>query len=74
PGSRWLEIDPRLLELAVSAEAAAAAPIASVSAARFRKLPNPIPVIAFTLRTRTTHHAILGVTGSLTASRVVPVP
>jgi hypothetical protein len=74
PGGRWLEVEPRTVELAVSGEAAAGATIASVSAERTRDLKKPVPVTAFTLRAKATPDAIVGAAGALTANRVVSSP
>jgi hypothetical protein len=71
PGGRWLEVDPRVVELAVSGEAAAGATVASVAAERSRELRRPVPVTAFTARAQATPEAIAGAAGALTASRVL---
>jgi hypothetical protein len=74
PGGRWLEVEPRVVELAVTGEAAAGATIANVSAERARELRKPVPVTAFTLRSKATPEAIVGAAGSLTANRIVSSP
>lgn len=71
PGGRWLEVEPRTVELTVSGAASAGATIAGVSAARPRELKQPLAVTAFTVKAKTTPEAIVGAAGSLTASRVV---
>lgn len=74
PGGRWLEVNPRVVELAVSGEAAAGATIARVSDERARELRTPVPVTAFTQRAKATPEAIVGAPGALTARRVVSAP
>jgi hypothetical protein len=74
PGGKWLEVDPRVVELSVSGEAAAGATIASVSAERAQQLKSPVPVTVFTERAKATPEAIVGAAGALTANRVVSNP
>jgi hypothetical protein len=70
PGGRWLDVEPRIVELAVPGDAAAAATLAGVAAERSRTLRKPVPVTAFTQRARTTPEAIAGSAGALTLGRV----
>ena len=70
PGGRWLEIEPRVLEVAVSGEAAAATTVPGVSALAARALKTPVAVTAFTTRAKATPDAIVGAPGSLTLSRL----
>jgi hypothetical protein len=70
PGGRWLEIDRRAVELAVPPEAFVAPSLSAVSSANLRLARAPLPVVAHTIRAKTTIDAILGTTGALTAGRV----
>jgi hypothetical protein len=74
PGGRWLEVEPRLVELAVSGEAAAATTLPSVSALASRRLKVPVSVTGFTARAKATPEAIVGAPGSLTLRRVSSAP
>jgi hypothetical protein len=68
PGGRWLDVDPRIVELAVP-EGAELEGFGDVTAAR-RVFATPVPVTAYTRKAKTTADAIVGVAGSLKASRV----
>ena len=74
PGGRWLDIDPRIVELAVSGEAAAATPLQTVAATRNRDLRKPVAVTAFTQKAKTTPEAIAGAAGALSLGRVSAAP
>ena len=71
PGGRWLDIDTRVVELVVPANADVSG-LGDTAGLR-RVLNAPISATAFTLRSKTTADAILGVPGSLKASRVVRI-
>ena len=71
PGGRWLDIDTRMVELVVPADADVAG-LGDTAGLR-RVLTAPISVTAFTLKAKTTPDAILGIPGSLKASRVVRI-
>ena len=71
PGGKWLEVDPRVVELSVSGAASAGTTITSVAAPQPRQLKKPVAVTAFTEKAKATQEAIVGAAGSLTASRVV---
>jgi hypothetical protein len=68
PGGRWLDVDPRVLDLAVP-EGAEIEGFGDVTGAR-RVFTTPVPVTAFTRRAKTTADAIVGTAGSLKAGRV----
>jgi hypothetical protein len=70
PGGRWLEIESRRLELAVPPEAAVAPSIGQITGAERRALRTPVPVVAHTVRAKTTVDAIVGSAGTLHVSRV----
>jgi len=72
PGGQWLEVEPRLVELGVSGEAAAASTVQTVSAELSRRLKAPVPVTAFTVKAKATPEAIVGAPGSLTLVRMAP--
>jgi hypothetical protein len=74
PGGRWLEIDPRTLELTLPPEAMVAPSIGEVTGPSLRVLKAPVPVAAYTLKAKTTPDAIVGVAGTLQLSRVSLVP
>jgi hypothetical protein len=74
PGGRWLEIDTRAVELAVPPDVQLEPMFADVSRTAQRTLKTPIPVVAHTLRTRATTATMIGVTGSLSAARLTPLP
>ena len=73
PGGRWLEIEPRTLELTVPSDATVAPSIDSVSGPARRVLKAPVPVAAYTLKANVTPEAILGAPGELVLGRVSPV-
>jgi hypothetical protein len=74
PGGRWLEIEPRTLELTVPGEAAIAPSIEQVADAQLRAFRTPVPVVAHTVKAKTTVDAIVGSAGTLQISRVAPLP
>ncbi|MBM2821317.1 MAG: family metallopeptidase [Thermoleophilia bacterium] len=74
PGGRWLEIEPRPVELSVPPEAAVAASIGQVTSPALRAFRTPVPVAAYTVRAKTTADAIIGSAGTLQLSRVAPLP
>jgi hypothetical protein len=74
PGGRWLEIEPRTLELIVPPEAVVAASIGQTAGPALRAFRTPVPVAAYTVKAKTTAAAILGSAGALRISRVAPLP
>ena len=74
PGGRWLEIEPRTLELTVPGEAAIAPSIEQITYAELRPFRTPVPVVAHTVKAKTTVDAIVGSAGTLQISRVAPLP
>ncbi len=74
PGGRWLEIEPRTLELAVPPEATIAQSIGRVTGPALRAFRTPMPVAAYTVKAKTTADSIIGSAGVLRLSRVAPVP
>ena len=74
PGGRWLEIEPRTLELTVPPEATVAASIGGVTGAAVRAFRTPLPVAAYTVKAKTTADAIIGSAGALRLSRVARLP
>jgi hypothetical protein len=73
PGGRWLDVDKRTVDLTVSADALVAPSLAVVSSAERREPKAALPVLAHTVKAKTTLDAILGTSGALTAGRVSPV-
>ena len=74
PGGRWLEIEPRTLELALPPEATVAATIGDVTGTALHAFRTPLPVAAYTVKAKTTADAIIGSAGALRVSRVAPLP
>ncbi len=74
PGGRWLDIDPREVELTVPLGAEVAPSLGQLTGSALRTLKTPVPVAAFTLKANTTSDAILGAPGELVLGRVVPSP
>jgi Peptidase family M23 len=72
PGGRWLDVDARPVELAVSPDAVVAPSLGLVSSMARRQPKTAVPVVAHTLKGKTTLDAILGASGALTASRLAP--
>lgn len=74
PGGRWLAVEPRIVELNVSGEAAAGSDVPTVAAETSRTLKRAVPVVAFTQKAKTTPEAIVGSAGVLTVQRVSSAP
>jgi Peptidase family M23 len=74
PGGRWLEIEPRTLELTVPPDAAVAPSIGQITGAELRAFRTPLPVVAHTVKAKTTVDAIVGSAGTLQVGRVAPLP
>jgi hypothetical protein len=72
PGGRWLDVDQRTVELAVPAAAVVAPSLAVVSSTAKREPKAALPVVAHTVKAKTTLDAIVGTSGALTAGRVSP--
>jgi hypothetical protein len=72
PGGRWLDVDPRTVELTVPPEAVVAPSLRVVGSAAKRETKAPTPVVAHTVTAKTTIDAILGASGALTAGRLSP--
>ena len=74
PGGRWLEIEPKTLELTVPPEATVTSSVARVTGPALRALETPVPVTAYTVKAKATPDAILGAPGALRVSRVAALP
>ncbi len=72
PGGRWLDVDKRVVELALSPVASLELTLPSFTAAERRALKTPMTITAYTERTKATAEAILGVPGTLSISRISP--
>jgi hypothetical protein len=72
PGGRWVDVDPRPVELTVSVEAAIAPSLGVVASVSRQEPKTALPVIAHTATAETTLDAILGKSGTLTARRISP--
>jgi hypothetical protein len=70
PGGRWLDVDKRTVELAVPVDAVVAPSLAVVSSAAKREPKAALPVVAHTVRAKTTIDAIVGTSSALTAGRL----
>jgi len=73
PGGRWLDVDPREVELTVPL-GTDARPFAQFASATLRPLKRPADVTAFTLKANSTRAAIAGTPGELLLGRIVPTP
>jgi hypothetical protein len=73
PGGRWLDVDPRKVELTVPL-GTDAQPFAQFASATLRPLKKPADVTAFTLKANTTRAAIVGAPGELLLGRVAATP
>jgi len=74
PGGRWLDVDPREVELTVPLGADVARSLVQLESATLRALKTPIAVSATTLKANATPEAILGAPGELVLGRVTPTP
>jgi hypothetical protein len=72
PGSRWLEVDARELELTVPLGAEVTPALELIAGPTLRTLRKPVAVTAFTVKANTTPEAILGAPGELVLGRVLP--
>ena len=70
PGGRWLEVDPREIELTVPL-GTDAQPFAQLASATLHPLKKPANVTVFTLKANATRAAIVGAPGELLLGRVV---
>ena len=74
PAGRWLDVDPREVELAVPLGADVAPSLVQLESTTRRALKTPIAVSASTLKANVTPEAILGAPGELVLGRVSPAP
>jgi hypothetical protein len=72
PGGRWLDVDPREIELTVPRGADVAPSLTQVGGSELRLLKNPVAVSAYTLKANATQGAIVGAPGELVLGRVSP--
>jgi hypothetical protein len=72
PGGRWLDVDPRSVDLAVPPEAVVAPSLRVAATGAKREPKTTLPVVAHTVTATTTIEAILGASGALSAARVSP--
>ena len=71
PGGRWLELDPRPVDIAVPADGAVEDELVRlVSAERLATLKSTARIAVYTAKARVTKDALVGAPGALTASRV----
>jgi len=73
PGGRWLDIDPREIELTVPLGTDVAG-FAQLAGASLRPLKRPADVTAYTLKANATPGAIVGAPGALLLGRVAGTP
>jgi hypothetical protein len=73
PGGRWLDVDPREVELTVPL-GTDVQPFAQLASATLHALKKPANVTVFTLKANATRAAIVGAPGELLLGRVVPTP
>jgi hypothetical protein len=74
PGGRWLDVDPREVELTVPLGADIAPSLVQLEGSMLRTLKAPVAVSAFTLKANATREAILGAAGELILGRLAPAP
>ena len=72
PGGRWLDVDPRTVDLAVPPEAVVAPSLRVFASTAKREAKAPLPVVVHTVAAKTTIDAILGTSGVLIAGRISP--
>ena len=73
PGGRWLDIDPREVELTVPL-GTDVEPFDQLAGASLRPLKKPADVTAYTLKANATPGAIVGAPGALLLGRVAATP
>ena len=73
PGGRWLDVDPRVIELTVPL-GTDARPFAQLASATLHPLNKPANVTVFTLKANATRTAIVGAPGELLLGRVAATP
>jgi hypothetical protein len=71
PGGRWLQIDPRTVELGVPLGVTLPRALEQASAPMLKPFRRPKAVTAFTLKANTTPAAIVGAPGELLLARIV---
>ena len=74
PGGRWLDIDPREVELTVPLGTDVPRALDQLTGATLRALKTPMPVAAYTLKANATSEAIAGAPGELLLGRVAAAP
>jgi hypothetical protein len=72
PGGRWLDVDPREIELTVPRGADVSPSLTQVGGSELRVLKSPVAVAAYTLKANATPEAIAGAPGELVLGRVTP--
>jgi hypothetical protein len=73
-GGRWLPIDPREVEIAVTEDSSVGGGLAGiVGSGRHEALRQQTPVAVYTTKATVTRDALIGAPGALTASRVSPL-
>jgi hypothetical protein len=73
PGGRWLDVEPREVQLTVPL-GTDAQPFAQLASATLHPLKTRANVTVFTLKAHTTRAAIVGAPGELLLGRVAPTP
>ena len=73
PGGRWLEIDPRAVDIGVLADAAGGQLAGIIGSQPFSPLKTQSRVAVYTTKATVTRGALIGSPGALTASRVSPL-
>jgi hypothetical protein len=74
PGGRWLDIDPREVELTVPLGTDVPRALDQLTGATLRALRTPMPIAAYTLKANATSEAIAGAPGELLLGRVAAAP
>jgi hypothetical protein len=74
PGGRWLQIEPRTVELAVPVGVEIAPSLGRIAVSSPQTPRAPVRISVFTLKANATPEALVGTAGALQVGRVTPIP
>jgi hypothetical protein len=74
PGGRWLDVDPREVELTVPIDAVVADELSGIARSAYRAYRAPVPVTAYTIKAKATADSLAGSAGALQVGRISPIP